>query len=55
MARTTIAAGTLPNTAGNLSAWVADPQTIKPGNFMPRLDLSGPELVQVRDFLESLK
>lgn len=55
MTRTTIAAGTLPNTPGNLSAWVADPQTIKPGNFMPRLDLSGPELARVRDFLESLK
>ena len=55
MTRTTIAAGTLTNTPGNLSAWVADPQSIKPGSFMPRLELSGSELVQVRGFLESLK
>jgi cytochrome c oxidase subunit 2 len=55
MTRKTIAAGTLPNNAGNLAAWIADPQAIKPGAFMPTLGLSGPELVQVRLFLESLK
>ena len=44
MTRTTIAAGTLPNTPGYLSAWIADPQRIKPGSLMPPLDLSGPEL-----------
>ena len=54
MARKTIAAGTLPNTPGYLSAWIADPQHIKPGAEMPRLDLSGPELKHIRDFLETL-
>ena len=32
-----IAAGTLPNTRGNLAAWIVDPQRIKPGNNMPAM------------------
>jgi cytochrome c oxidase subunit 2 len=55
MSRRTIAAATLPNNVGSLSAWIADPQHIKPGNFMPRLDLSGPEMAQVRAYVETLK
>lgn len=55
MSRRTIAAGTLPNTPGYLSAWISDPQHAKPGNLMPRLDLSGPDLVRIRRFLESQK
>jgi cytochrome c oxidase subunit II len=54
MTRTTIAAGTLPNTVGYLSGWIADPQDIKPGSYMPRLNLSGPELERVRSFLRTL-
>jgi len=55
MNRQTIAAGTLPNTPGYLSGWIADPQHIKPGNLMPILDLSGTQLADIRQFLESLK
>jgi cytochrome c oxidase subunit 2 len=55
MTRKTLAAGTLPNTPGHLSAWIADPQHIKPGALMPRLDLSGPDLARVRKFLGSLE
>jgi cytochrome c oxidase subunit 2 len=55
MTRRTIAAGTLPNTIGNLSAWIADPQHIKPGNLMPAPEISGPELTHIRSFLETLK
>jgi cytochrome c oxidase subunit II len=55
MARRTIAAGTLPNTPGHLSAWISDPQHVKPGNLMPRLDVSGPDLARIRRFLESQK
>jgi cytochrome c oxidase subunit 2 len=55
MSRRTIAAATLPNTPGQLVAWIADPQHIKPGNFMPQLDLSGPELISIRDYVETLK
>lgn len=55
MSRQTIAAGTLPNTPGYLSGWIADPQRVKPGNLMPILDLSGPQLASIRDYLETLK
>lgn len=55
MSRNKIAAATLPNNSGWLAAWIADPQHIKPGNLMPRLDLSGPQLAAVRDYVRSLK
>ena len=55
MQRRSLAAGTLPNTPGHLSAWIADPQGIKPGSEMPRLDLTGPELASIRAFLETLE
>jgi cytochrome c oxidase subunit 2 len=55
MSRGTIAAGTLPNTIGDLSGWIANPQGIKPGARMPDLFLSGPELQDIRSFLLTLK
>lgn len=55
MSRSTIAAGMLPNNLGNLSGWIADPQGIKPGNPMPNLYLSGPELQDIRTFLATLE
>jgi cytochrome c oxidase subunit 2 len=55
MTRRTIAAGTLPNTPGYLSAWITDPQALKPGSRMPILDLTGRELAHVRSFLETLQ
>lgn len=55
MSRARLAAGTVPNNAGWLSAWVADPQHIKPGSLMPKLPLSGRELADVRDYLLTLK
>ena len=55
MSRRTLAAGTLPNTPGNLAGWIADPQAIKPGAQMPALDLSGPELSAVVAYLETLQ
>jgi cytochrome c oxidase subunit II len=54
MTRLTIASGTLPNTPGYLSGWIAEPQHLKPGNYMPDLDLSGPQLTSIRSFLETL-
>src|SRR4029453_12148314 len=53
--RSTIGAGTLPNTKGHLAGWIADPQQIKPGNRMPPPALSGEELQAVLAFLETLK
>ena len=35
--RRTIAAGTLPMNRGQLAAWIADPQALKPGNNMPKV------------------
>jgi cytochrome c oxidase subunit II len=55
MTRLTIASGTLPNTAGYLSGWIAEPQHLKPGNYMPDLDLSGPQLAGIRSFLATLQ
>jgi cytochrome c oxidase subunit 2 len=55
MSRTTIGAAALPNSPASLAAWIADPQHIKPGNLMPRLDLSGPQMAQVRQYVETLK
>jgi cytochrome c oxidase subunit 2 len=55
MSRHAIAAATLPNNPAYLSGWIADPQRVKPGNLMPTLELSGPELASIRSFLESLK
>ncbi len=55
MSREMIAAATIPNNPGGLSAWIADPQHIKPGNLMPNLDMSGPQLAAIRQYVESLK
>ena len=38
---TTIAAGTLPNDRPTLAHWIADPQGVKPGNLMPKPELTG--------------
>lgn len=35
--RKTVGAGVLENTPDNLARWIADPQGVKPGNFMPDL------------------
>jgi cytochrome c oxidase subunit II len=54
MSRSTIAAGLLPNTPGNLAAWIANPQTLKPGSRMPAPQLSPQELQTVMAYLETL-
>lgn len=54
MTRHTLAAGTIPNNPGWLSAWVADPQHIKPGSLMPDMRLSGAELASLRAYLQTL-
>ena len=55
MSRSTIAAGMLPNTVGDLSGWIANPQVLKPGCKMPNLELSGPELQAIRSYLLTLE
>src|SRR5204863_2794199 len=53
--RSTIGAGSMPNTRGNLAGWIADPQHIKPGNRMPPPGLTGEELQAVLAYLDTLK
>lgn len=53
--RLTIAAGTLANNRSNLTGWIVDPQVIKPGVRMPPSQLSGPDLLALVTYLESLK
>jgi cytochrome c oxidase subunit 2 len=53
--RSTIAAGTLPNTPGYLAGWISDPQHVKPGSRMPPTGLSGEDLQAVLAYMETLK
>ncbi len=50
-----IAAGLFETTRGSLAAWIADPQTLKPGNNMPLVPLSPAELRSVSAYLAGLK
>ena len=53
--RSTIAAGTLPNTRGHLGGWILDPQRIKPGTHMPRSQLGAGDLNALLAYLLTLK
>ncbi|WP_234851084.1 c-type cytochrome [Sinorhizobium meliloti] len=50
-----IAAGTLPNSRGNLAAWITDPQGIKPGARMPLVRLEANEIEPLTHYLEGLR
>lgn len=53
--RSTIAAGTLPNTIGNVGGWILNPQSVKPGCRMPPNELTGPDLQDLLAYLETLR
>jgi cytochrome c oxidase subunit 2 len=53
--RRTIAAGTLPNSRGNLAGWILNPQKIKPGTRMPPNQLKPADLQALLAYLETLK
>ncbi len=53
--RKSLAAGILPNTLENLTAWILDPAAIKPGVKMPALGLSEREARAVAAYLLRLK
>lgn len=55
MSRATIASGALANTPGNLAGWISNPQALKPGALMPATYLSGPQLTDVRAYLDTLR
>jgi cytochrome c oxidase subunit 2 len=50
--RRTLAAGLLPNTPGNLSEWLKNPQAFKPGALMPNLHLTDAQAADLADYLE---
>jgi cytochrome c oxidase subunit 2 len=53
--RLSLAAGTLNYSRGNLAAWIADPQGIKPGNHMPKVGLPPDDLQSITAYLDGLK
>jgi cytochrome c oxidase subunit 2 len=53
--RSSLGAVTVPNTPGNLAGWIANSQSIKPGNLMPPIVLSPADLQNLVAYLESLK
>jgi cytochrome c oxidase subunit II len=53
--RAYLAAATIPNRHGYLSSWIDDPQSIKPGNRMPALDLGGARLRAIVAYLAGLE
>ena len=55
--RQTLAAGRLANTAGNLAAWIHDPQAqdMKPASLMPNMHLSPEQASVLAQYLEQLK
>ncbi|MDW7772636.1 MAG: c-type cytochrome [Desulfobulbaceae bacterium] len=52
--RSTLGAGTIPNSEGALAGWIANPQTIKPGNLMPKSYLLPEDLHALTAWLWSL-
>lgn len=55
MQRRTLAAGTLSNDPDHLAAWLADPQSLKPGNLMQRPEASASERALIVAYLETLR
>ncbi len=53
--RSTIAAGMLPNNAGNLGGWILNAQALKPGCRMPPNQMSGADLQDLLAYLETLR
>lgn len=52
--RLSLGAGTIPNDGPNLAGWIANAQTIKPGNEMPRTFLDAHELQALVEYLRTL-
>ena len=53
--RETLAAGVIQNSPENLYNWIKDPQTIKPGSYMPDLQLPEEELRALVAYLGTLR
>jgi cytochrome c oxidase subunit 2 len=55
MSRSMLAAGVIANDFAGLKGWIHDPQEIKPGNYMPDMQLNAKELDLVVAYLSTLK
>ncbi|HEX2864332.1 MAG TPA: cytochrome c oxidase subunit II [Deinococcales bacterium] len=55
MSRSTLGAGTIPNTLANLAGWVVDSQSIKPGNKMPPMYMDSKQLHALLQYLKLLQ
>ena len=53
--RSTLAAGALPNSIGNLAGWLLDPHSAKPGVHMPATSFAAPDLHALLAYLEGLQ
>jgi cytochrome c oxidase subunit II len=53
--RSTLGAGTLPNTPEHLASWIRDPQASKPGNQMPPNPLSADDIQALVAYLGTLR
>jgi cytochrome c oxidase subunit 2 len=53
--RDTLGAGVRPRTPDNLTRWITDPQSIKPGVAMPPTTLAPDELAALVAYLEALR
>ena len=53
--RSTLGAGSVPNTPENLAAWIRDSQRMKPGNQMPPNPLPAEDLQALVAYLETLR
>jgi cytochrome c oxidase subunit 2 len=53
--RQTIASGIVPNTAEELERWIIDPQKVKPGCWMPAMNLSKEDVNKVVEYLRALQ
>jgi cytochrome c oxidase subunit 2 len=53
--RMSLAALTIDNTPSGLLRWISDPQHVKPGAKMPKLDLSGADFRAIAAYLRSLR
>lgn len=55
MSRQHIAGGVLDNSPDVLAAWINDPNSFKPGTLMPKVPLTGQQLVDIVWYLQTLK
>jgi cytochrome c oxidase subunit 2 len=53
--RQTLGTGIMENTPENLTTWLADPQAVKPGIYMPDLKLSQDQIAALVAYLEASK